>query len=551
MQHRKLWYILVVAALLLGGCSKAPDNARYIPADVTAVVGVNLRSLSKKIAWNLITGSKLYKEIRKRMPAKNAGEVMGGIENAGLDVSNTFYVYSKEDDRFEGGNIKVGLIPLADAIKWEAYVHQAFPDAKVLSVHGRKEASLGAGMYAGWSTDLLIIINAQPAAIDDEDADRMDDAPGNSLDIAAEMEKAFQVPVGNTIMNNKRFSSFGAHRYDLSFWLNYGNVLSAYNDAGALEVGGVSLSSSIWKDAILTAGFEFKKGRITSSIDYYLPANIEEATHDFGEVEADRDMLNRLPKDNLDMLLSMHISPAGVKALLEKIGLFGIANVTLTTQGLDVDYVLDAFTGDMAIVMNDFSLTAEMQTDEFMGEPVTHKQQKAGMNMTYVVKINKEENFRKLVQFAEQDGMIKTSNGYILPLTTKDSIFMMIDGKYAIVSNQRKYASGFLGGHFKSAPMKTAMAKRVYGYPFALTFDINQLFHDVDPAISNSPRDSAIIAESKKLLSSITLRGGKYVDNAYKFDLDISFMNKDENSILELIDFGMRMNDISQDNEDE
>ncbi|MBX2905459.1 MAG: DUF4836 family protein [Taibaiella sp.] len=552
MQHRKLWYILVVAAMLLGGgCRKAPDNARYIPADVTAVVGVNLRSLSKKIAWNLITGSKLYKEIRKRMPAKNAGDVMGGIENAGLDVSNTFYVYSRRDDRFDGGNIKVGLIPLEDAVKWEAYIHQAFPDAKIIAGTGRKEASLGTGMYAGWNNELLIIINAQPAAVDDEDADRMDDAPGNTLDIAKEMETAFMVPAGNTIMNNKRFSSFGAHRYDLSFWLDYGNVLTAYNDAGALDVGGVSLSSSIWKDAIVTAGFEFKKGRITSSIDYYLPEHIEEATRDFGEVEADRDMLDRLPKDNLDMLLSMHISPAGVKALLEKIGLFGIANVGLTTQGLDVDYVLNAFTGDMAIVMNDFSLTAEMQTDEFMGEQVVHKQQRAGMSMTYVVKINQEENFKKLVQFAEQDGMIKTANGYIFPLTSKDSVFMMIDGKYAIVSSQRKYAQGFLGGHFKKTPMKPAIAKRVYGYPFALTFDINQLFHDVDPAISNSPRDSAIIAESKKLLNSVTLRGGKYVDNAYKFDLDINFMNKDENSILELIDFGMRMNEISTRDEEE
>lgn len=543
MLQRARWFILSLAALLIvAGCSKQPDNARYIPGDATAVVSVNLGSLSKKIAWNLITGSKLYKEIRKRMPAQNAGDVMGGIENAGLDVSNTFYIYTRQDTRLQGGNMVVGLIPMEDTARWEAYVHQAFPDAGITSVSGHRAASLGTGMYAGWTHDLLIIINAQPAAVDDEDADRKDESPGNDLEIAAEMEAAFAVPTNNSIIHNKRFDGFQPRKHDLSFWLNYGSLLSSQ---GVLEAGGFSLAPTMWKDAIFTAGFDFRKGRINGAINYYLPSAVEEATRNFGEVEADRDMLNRLPKNNLDMLLSMHISPGGVKALLEKAGLFGLANVGLTTQGLDVDYVLEAFTGDMAIVMNDFSLSAEIQTDEFMGETVTHKQQKAAMSMTYVVKINKEENFRKLLEFAHQEGMKKTGNGYILPLTTKDSVFLMIDGKYAIVSNQRRYAQGFLGGTFKNTPMKGPMAERVYGYPFALTFDIRQLFREVDPAVSNNPRDSAIIAESKKLLDNATIRGGKYEDNAYKFEMEINFMDKDENSILELIDFGMRMNDIT------
>jgi hypothetical protein len=139
---------------------------------------------------------------------------------------------------------------------------------------------------------------------------------------------------------------------------------------------------------------------------------------------------------------------------------------------------------------------------------------------------------------------LKDGSGYVLPLTSSDSVFLMMNDRYAVITSKRNYATGFLSGAFKGQKMKDIYTDAAYGQPFALTLDINELFRNVDPAISNSRRDSAIISESKKLLSDITLKGGKYVDNAYKFSLDINFLNTDENSILELIDFGMRINDI-------
>ena len=63
-----------------------PEYASYIPKDAIAVAGVNLRSLSKKIAWNMITGSKLFKEMQDRMPQKNAKDAMNGIEKAGITL---------------------------------------------------------------------------------------------------------------------------------------------------------------------------------------------------------------------------------------------------------------------------------------------------------------------------------------------------------------------------------------------------------------------------------------------------------------------------------
>lgn len=543
--HSYITFIII--AVLFAACSKVPDNAKYVPADATAVAGINLRSLSKKIAWNVITGSKLYKEMQQRMTAQGGADAMKGIENAGIDVSNTFYIYTRSDTRFYGGNLVVALVPLADAARWQAYVKQVFPTATIQNRDGRSEAALGDGMYVGWDKQTLIIVNGTS---NDEDGSwaYSDDTKKRPLDgpnlMPAEIARAFSVPTGNTMVNNKRFENLARKGHDLSFWLNYGTLLTDLSGSMSIDFNGVSLSSASWRDAVLTTGFDFKKGQITGDICYYLPAQVEEATKDFGLVETDKDLLARLPKEELDMLVSMHISPAGVKTLLEKAGLFGPANVGLTTQGLDVDYVLAAFTGDMAIAMHDFSLRAVPQRDSFMGQLVEYNKQKATMNMTYAIKINNHENFTRLLQMTAGDQMLTNGNGYVLPLTYDDTVHLQVSKQYAVMSNSRTYASGIIDGTYKDKTMQHTVKDKVQGNPFAIYLDIKQMLGKIDPTISSSPRDSAIITESKLLLDNIALYGGNYTEKAYKFNLEINFVNKDENSILELIDYGMRMNDL-------
>src|ERR1700744_5330666 len=124
MMHRKkrITLVLLVVAGLFSACSNIPNHAQYIPKDAIGVVGINLRGLSKKIAWNVITGSKLFKEMQSRIPEQNTKDAMSSIEKSGIDFSNTLYVYVKTDTRLKGSNRITGLVPLTDAGQWEAYV---------------------------------------------------------------------------------------------------------------------------------------------------------------------------------------------------------------------------------------------------------------------------------------------------------------------------------------------------------------------------------------------------------------------------------------------
>lgn len=533
--------VVFLCMALLSACSKVPDHARYIPKDAVAVIGVNLKSLSKKVAWNMITGSKLFKEMQNRIPEKTTKDAMLGIEKAGIDALNSFYVYVKTDARFTGGNRVTGLVPLADAAQWETYVKQVFPQVVIKQANGRKEASLGLDMYVAWNDHLLVIINtlARPAEGAPQGADL-------TAGLTAEMDNAFGVTAENSVTANKHFAKVNQEGHDMMFWLNYDQLMSQYSGDMAEKMG-MSLSGALWKDAAFTAGFDFKKGRITGDMRYYMADEMKEIGTELGATNADKDMLERLPSQNMDMLLAMHISPKGIKSILEKTGLLGLANIALNTQeGMSVDHVLDAFTGDMAITMNDFSLKTEIETDSFMGQAVQHMNQKPSLSLSYVIKLNKKENFQKMLKIAKENGLQPMGNNFVIPLSTQDSVYIMLNDQYLVASNKYVHATGILNGDFKAQKMPAATAKEVMGHPVAMYMDIQQLFKNIDAGINRSAHDSVMIVESKKLLNNISVNGGSFKDNAFEYHLDINFMNPDENSIIELMDYGMRMSDADK-----
>ena len=545
--------VVVLVIALLSACNKSiPDHARYIPKDAVAVAGINLKALGKKIAWNVITGSKLFKEMQDRIAEKNSKEAVNGIDKAGIDFVNTIYVYVKTDNRYKGGNRVTGLVPLSDAGQWEAYVKQAFPQVEIKQNGDHKEASLGRDMYVGWNKQLMIVINVMPNTPDYAEM-AMGKNDGNagqksSLDmstISAEMANAFNVPGENSIMGNKHFTNLEMEGHDMTFMLNYEQLMTQVSGDMAEKIG-MSLSSSLWKDAAFTCGFDFVKGKITVDMRYYLSPEMNDVGTELGATNVDKEMLDKLPNQNMDMLLALHLSPKGIRALMEKMNLYGLANAGLSTQNLNVDTVLGAFTGDMAIVMNDFSLHTENVTDNFMGQKVVHQNQKPSVNLTYVIKLNKKENFQKLVDLAKNNGLPPMGNGFVIPIDEKDSVYIMMNGQYAVASNNFADASGFLKGDMNTQKIPDAVSSQVYGHPAAFYLDIQQLFKNIDPGISNSAHDSAMIVESKKLLNNIYFTGGAFKNNAFEYHLDINFMNTEENSIIDLMDYGMKMSDADK-----
>lgn len=561
LRYSRYFIITGIVLFALVSCNSIPDHAHYIPKDATMVLGINLRSLGKKIAWELLTGSKIFKSIEKKVPSspdKKNNDALSGLDKSGIDVFNTFYIYLKTDKRYVTGNKIIGLVPLADAAKWDEYVKKAFPKAEIKEHNGRKETGFGS-IYMGWNKSLLIITNVignpedYMSMLKDNNAGSVQSTTETAA-LSAELDRAFNITKENSLLENKKFDSLEKAGHDIAIWLNYEAVMNDYGNQNMAQMtGGVSVSGNIWKDAALAMGFDFEKGKITGDMEYFIPEKLKGIGVEFGATNADKDMILRMPKDNMDIMIATHSSPKALRSMIDTMGMTGLANSTLTGQGLDLDGILDAFTGDIAFDMNALEVRGNKK-NEFTGDAGP----KISFNMNFAIKINKKENFNKLYELGKSvlgAGTIFEpigENGIAIPLNNgaKDTIYYMMNDQYAILSNKYQNVTGFLNGTFTNKQPDENISSKIIGYPWTMYFDVQQLCKNIDPsAISNSSSDSLKIEECKKLLKSISFYGGAYKNNAMAYHMDISFMDTVGNSLLTLMDLTMKMQDADKSEE--
>ena len=110
-----------------------------------------------------------------------------------------------------------------------------------------------------------------------------------------------------------------------------------------------------------------------------------------------------------------------------------------------------------------------------------------------------------------------------------------------VAASKYANAAGIIKGGFKKDGIPSEINAQVVGHPLGFFLDIQQLVKNIDPNIVSSSRDSTILAESKKLLKSISINGGSFKDNSFESHLDINFTNTEENSIFALMDYGLKV----------
>lgn len=548
--------LLLLAATLFSACKKTPTHADHIPATATAVLGINTAALGKKVAWNALWGSKLLKNMQQKM---NDSSMIKELENSGIKTMTTYYAYVQADSRYMGGNKVTAVIPLDDAGKWEAFVKKQFPGVTIKEQKDRKEALLGSDVYAGWTNNLLIVMNTvyqqqennmNMSAEDMEALDSMgiDTPPAprkpDEATMAMEIEKALGTTKENAITGNKNFVKLQEEGHDISLWVNY-EALMAHNmqQAGSMA-GGLAAAGSLWKDAAMAMGIDFETGKIAGKMRYYTSEELRSVYKEMGKGNTDKETIDRLPGDNLNMLAAAHISTKGIRQMLDKLGLIGFVNIPLAQKGLTIEDVADAISGDMAVSVTNFkNMRQTIPADSLYPgqQPITTGTSDA--DYVFALKIGKQEKFDKLLKVAQNDSMLApVGNGcYAVPMLMGTKLAIIIDKGYVVLSNKDELAAGYLAGSYK-AQKKSGNAGKVYDHASGLYFDVKSMMAGVDTA-GAKPADAAMMHNARTLVSDVLFTGGDFKNDAFEYDLDINFINKEENSLLLLLDFANKMNE--------
>lgn len=543
MNHRsRLLYLLVPILLLFGACHSTPDHAKYIPKNALMVAEVNTKELSKKIAWSMITGSNLWDKLRgskSKTDSAKQSEFIRNMQEAGVDELNTFYVYLKNNGANEKQACFVALIPLKDAGKWESFVKKTFSDATVKENKKRKEARLADDIYAGWTNNLLVVISIQgtdnsyfeePAAATDED-----------ILMASYLESAFNITQENSLLSDARFAAFEKHKHDLGFWVNIDAVMSSYGTKNlGMVTGGLSLSNTMWRNSAFSAATNFEKGRIVTDMMMYSSDELKEINKQFSNKDIDDDAVNRIPNEGLDYVFAYHMSPEGTQKTIEKMGMLGLANGYLSAQNLSVEEIMGALSGDMVFSMNNYAQRKETILFDSTDETSAFGSYKTDMDILFALKLNKKESFQKIVNLALSLDMLEQISEGAYKMKSRggasDSSVILVNDKYAVFANKRNLAQNYLAGTFiTKASLK--VKEHIQKHPFGMFFDYNSWAKRTAGIMANNAADSLVYNASLKTFDNLVFNGGKLENNAFKYQMCINFMNKNESSLLQLFDF--------------
>ena len=556
--HRTLRTFLPAIAilLLLASCQSLPKHARYIPKDALVVLGVHTGEMQKALAWSAITGSSLLDEMRKAGGEK-APAMLKDAENAGIDFRSTLYFYSKPDTRFSNEARMAAVLPVSDAKKVTAYIQKHAPDAVIRTVKDRSEVMIDGKAYIGWNDEVLIAMNTivqktaqNPAPPDATSPDQEPAAPVYAepvVDAAAtamEMDAAFNPAKDAGMTDNSRFKELENNGHDITMWLAYDALMDAYSGKSGMGMMGFGMGNALWKGSAMAAGFDFEKGRFDGEMRYYASDSMQSVAKEFGSKNVDADMLRRLPAAGLNFAAGYHLAPKAIRMVLDKMGMTGMANLALMQKGMSIDDILGAFTGDMVVSLNNFRVETKLQEIDSVTQkeygltpaPVSSPE----MDFVYAMKIADKAKMTKLLDFITSSAMLQqTAPGvYSLP-NTADGPTLVVGDKYLAISKQAPWAQAFL----KESPgtMPEAVKKEIDGHPLGMWADVQSFMAGAGQSPRKNPSDSAAFHAVRNLFTTFTGHGGEYKGNASVYHMSLGFVNKDENSLVQLLHLAQQL----------
>jgi len=575
--------LALVCILFLSACNSVPKHVRYIPKDASIVVGINIKEIGKSLAWSAITGSKLLDEMKANVRDTARGKsIIDGIEDSGIDWMNTVYCYAKPDKRFSN-DLKTGLVaPMSDVKAWEAYVNKIAPGIAINKVKDRSEAMFDGKVYAAWNSEVLIVMNtavqdivheeevtvAEPIADDaaaTEPVADMADMPTykwrervtDTAATLAEMEAAFMITKDASIMDNDRFKKLDKEGNDISVFVAYDGMLNNMSQK-TLGMGfdAMMMTASLWKNAAMTTAVNFEDGKITADMRYYPSDSMKRIASEAGNESIDKDMLSRIPEQQLNMAAGYHLSPKVLKMILDQLNLTGMANLALMESGTNVDEILGAFTGDMVLSLNEFAVNKVTNTPDSAlaamygaDEMKSYDEYKPQMNLVYALKVNDHSKLEKLLALVQkQTGLAPSAPGvYQIPMGGNESVNILINDKFIVVSNKAASALAYQKGNNGSMP--AILNKEIAGHPTGMYVDIKSMLAALDGNMFGNREDEAILKEVRNLLLSLKMNGGEFKGEANEYHAELNFVNKSENSLVQLLNFAQRVSALQKGNE--
>jgi len=534
----KISKIIIMAFIVISvfSCNKIPNHAKYIPKNALGVFAVDMDKLSKKLIWNVLTGSEIFDEMQKDIKNEESKKAMKDFSNIGIDPATTLYIFYTGNMKDE--NHPCLLAGMKDVSKFESFLSKNYPAITVVDNKEFKSCLIESKFILSWNKEAAIatmINNRFSYETDSTGAEIVVPEAVNEEKDKNYLKELFALNSTNAITSNDNFKKLQNDGHDFSLWVNYEELYKQNKDLNTAELKAF-IKDDYFRDAALATGFDFEKGAVDMEMDYYFSKELAAIYKKYSNENMDEKLVNSIPSKDIDLLVAYNLKPKMIEDFLKEFKLDGLANLGLVAVGTSMETILSAFKGDMVFALTDMKL----KTKDTTQNPDIYVSDMPDFNLTYAMNVNQLSSLQSLLdKGVSQSLLVKNGNTYSMPYSDEGAL--MFDKDKLVFSNQKTTAQAFMEnkGNAKEG-LPADVWKNIVNNPITMYANIKKMM-SVIPMEATSEIEKQLLADLQSMFTYAQIYGGKMKGNANHLEGNLYFSNKEENAMIQLINLGIKM----------
>ncbi|MBK9482409.1 MAG: DUF4836 family protein [Bacteroidetes bacterium] len=517
-------------------CNKIPNHAKYIPKNALGVFAIDMDKLSKKLIWNVLTGSEIFDEMQKDIKNEESKKAMKDFSNIGIDPATTLYIFYTGNMKDE--NHPCLLAGMKDVSKFESFLSKNYPAITVVDNKEFKSCLIESKFILSWNKEAAIatmINNRFSYETDSTGAEIVVPDMVNEEKDKNYLKELFALNSTNAITSNDNFKKLQNDGHDFSLWVNYEELYKQNKDLNTAELKAF-IKDDYFRDAALATGFDFEKGAVDMEMDYYFSKELAAIYKKYSNENMDEKLVNSIPSKDIDLLVAYNLKPKMIEDFLKEFKLDGLANLGLVAVGTSMETILSAFKGDMVFALTDMKL----KTKDTTQNPDIYVSDMPDFNLTYAMNVNQLSSLQSLLdKGVSQSLLVKNGNTYSMPYSEEGAL--MFDKDKLVFSNQKTTAQAFMEnkGNAKEG-LPADVWKNIVNNPITMYANIKKMM-SVIPMEATSEMEKQLLADLQSMFTYAQIYGGKMKGNANHLEGNLYFSNKEENAMIQLINLGIKM----------
>ena len=519
MQRHLLTLLLVSVALTsIVSCSSSDKSGIAIPKDASFALHVNVKSLTSKVSWQEIQQNEWFKEAYANETDSFARKTLQDPASSGIDVQGDLGVFVKKQN--QGGYMAVEG-GIKDAAAFETFASSANKGGKVVKTGDVSVLNTGLKSLVAWTSNRFVFISDVPMPslsnrFNSANPDGNEPFSFKTDSLQKFAVELFDLPSKNNLMSDDRFVSVMKEPGDIHYWVN---AEQYYNSLGGMM--SLLKMNVLFEGNAYGAALNFDNGKITFKTKAFVNKELKALMEKNAGGKVSADMINRIPSKNVLAVFAFKYQPQGFIDLLKLMGVDGMVNGFLGSEGYSTAEFAKATKGDVLLAVSDFKVKGKTTpTTNPDGSPAI-EQDFLPVNILFATSVNEKPSFDKLFS------ILQKKSQELQPIS--NNVHFQLNNDWFAAGNSPEQVNAFLSGGNNNF----SFTNRIAGKSFGGYIDLQGIIKTVAPAATDSS-GKATLDLSLNMWQDVFMFSDGQKNDAFVGEMEINLVDKNTNSLKQL-----------------